>query len=405
MNGLRSLFYRTGYPSKIINKIYKMQIRSINSINQEQESDYFCQEKRLQNRNFLKGGIQERGHKEIGMAHVAWKFYEKLMFKKPEFSGLLVLLETARYDTNSADTSDFKKSYYIIDKSQMDAKSKKNPYGKQKTEQHFKLNCERMNNQEVLALLFHIILNNEGKTFEMWPENMKFLFNLLDVEVQHRIFDTFQLEYHETKDALEFIETALHLMLATEVGQFSFYTYIIYCYYRFDSAISTENISLLLLCILKMYSGPYSLFSLIEHFTLQNFNHFDLMTLELLCSTFFICHKRFLSGQLLDQIGMKLLHQLKLEGSKLDTFGMPNIFKALSFSGYAKVSFYRDLEFSLIADNFLESCNTVEIKYILESYGRMRMFPSVLIKRLVAQCKKLLETGKNPKQIWAKHIG
>ena len=402
MNVLRSLCHRTRYPSKLINNINKVQIRNINKVKQEPDDSSFHQKKISGNRG--KGGQHDRGYKMKEMSNVAWKLYEEHMLKKQDFSGVLALLEAVRCDTNSADKLDFKKGYDIIEKGQMNSAT--NHKVKLKTVNRFKLNCERMNNQELLALLFHIILNNKGKPIEMWPSNMKFLFVLLDLEIRRRIYVTFQLENYETKDTLEFIEIALQVMLANKVGQQSFQAYIDYCMHRFDSAINMENISLLLLCIVKLYSSPGELFLLIENFTLQNFHHFDLKTLSLLCLSFFVGNTQISSVQLLDQIGTKLLHQLKLKGARLvDKYDLTEILKALRHSGYTKASFYYELELSLIADDFIETCNVIELMHILDSYGTFKIFPSVLIERIVAQCKNIIEMPKNQNLARPKDIG
>ena len=110
------------------------------------------------------------------------------------------------------------------------------------------------------------------------------------------------------------------------------------------------------------------------------------------------------SDQLLNQIGTRLLQHLReSRASDIRVHDIVNILKTLRHSGYAKASFYSELEHLLIAGNFINNCNMTQAMQILRTFETFKICPSKLLESLTKRVKLLLKKDETSFRI--KDIG
>lgn len=379
----------------LINYSHSMATQKVSKAIEISESN-FHSDKRAVNR--YQGRQLERGHKMDKMSAITRDFYRaKFKFLKQDLSGVTALLNDSKHQGNNTVKSvDFENGYETVINCEND---NKNCYKRVK---NFRNSCEKMNEIELTALLYYIVRKNKGVPFDSWSQNVKSLFILLDREISRRLNMCYLLDVSETKEMLNFFENVLKIMLENECGLHCFRTYASYCTYRFDSVINDANISLLLLTLFKLYSGPTKIFELIENYMWNNFDSLDSKTVYLFCITFFSCKVQVFSEELLDQIGKNVLHDLISKTERFSCFNLVNVLKMLADSDYSKPSFYHDLASSLATGDFVEKCTTSETMWILHTYASFKLYPVQLVEKLVARFKLLL---CNRRKVRSKDIG
>ena len=178
-----------------------------------------------------------------------------------------------------------------------------------KLEAYFVDKCEKISSSELTSLLHFLLELNKNE--ERWSYQAKELFYLLEREMCRRLYSCFQEKLHKNEDFFKFAEKNIHLMLEYEVGYKLFMAYTRYCMFDFSSAVSLENLPLLLLSTIRVLDRSYVLFSLLEDFVLRNYDHLDINTLSFFCVSSLICSHPITSCQLLDQLGTTLMCQLQ----------------------------------------------------------------------------------------------
>lgn len=267
----------------------------------------------------------------------------------------------------------------------------------------FVRDCEGMSNHELKQLL-HLFLKmfTEKKWLpggEEWPPGVKTwpplarrFFHLLEKEMCKRLNSCIQ-ETSQAKEVLNYFEEILHVMLYHGLGYNCFLTYIRYLQYCSISSISMENISLLLLSMIRVCYTSQMIFAYLEDFMLRNFDGMDLKTLSLFCTAAVICSCSIHSHKLLDLLAIQLLQSYQDPFTKGYTYRYMQqcILKGLRTSGFFKLSFYHNLETCLQNQNTINKCNAInEMVHILNAFRRLRILPKTLLESSVERCKHLI---------------
>ena len=260
----------------------------------------------------------------------------------------------------------------------------------------FQASCETMENQELIALVYHLtfkLLDKKASNRladQLWSTQTEKLFSHLEKELFERLNSSFQYE-HNPESFADF-ESALHMLLQRKVGFRLFQTYVRYCTYRWESAVTLDNMPLLLLSMCRIRFDSQNSFAFLEDYAIQNFNRLDFPIISLFCLTFFICNIPISSGELLNQIGSRLLQQLgESSTSGIHVHDIVNILKTLRHSGYVKASFYIELENLLTVHNFMSKCNITQAMQILRTFETFKICPSKLLDHLTKRVKILIK--------------
>lgn len=254
-----------------------------------------------------------------------------------------------------------------------------------KLEAYFVDTCEKISSSELTSLLHFLLELNKNE--ERWSYQAKELFYLLEREMCRRLYSCFQEKLHKNEDFLKFAEKNIHLMLEYEVGYKLFMAYTRYCMFDFSSAVSLENLPLLLLSTIRVLDRSYVLFSLLEDFVLRNYDHLDINTLSFFCVSSLICSHPITSCQLLDQLGTTLMCQLQ---SSLND-NVVNILKGVQFSGYNKVSFYCDFELCMERNYTISKCQINQLIHIIKAFKEVGKCSDNLLRDSAERCKSLVK--------------
>ena len=410
---IHCLYQRTTYHTPVFNHntslkiscrifhIASVPVRNISNAGQNEDLDgaMYNRSKKTFTKSKSNRNLVERGSKMKEMSDLVQALYRAQKFKKPDLSEAKTLIADIQRP-NKINSLHFQRAYVTIQDPGLESRGQ---IQTQKIVNEFRRTCEQLDNQELLALLFHVAQKNKTKVYDLWPQNIKSLTILLDREISRRLYSCLQLNGSLTKETLTFFQTVLQVMLAHNVGVHYIRAYITYCTYRFDSVVNMETVPLLFLAIIKVYSSPGHLFLRLEEFTLEHLDKFDVKLIGLMCLSFFVGDTDSPSLQLLDQIAIRLIQELKHE-RPVKSNDLVNILKLFCHHGYLKPSFYHDLEGALSA-NFIDSCNVASIMHILDTYMTFKIYPSDLIERLVRRCKALLDTPDKQKRPRRKDIG
>lgn len=339
---------------------------------------------------------KEYNLEEFQMDHISETtriLYRGLRLKQPYMQEIFTTLESVEIQNSSSQkvspSSDLVSALKIINHIMPRNRGKETFFVE---ERNFQANCERMSNHELIALVYHMVSSNNGKAVsKTWPDQTEKLFIVLERELCRRLNSCFQTEHTTNKEFFQSVESILHILLQHKAGFRLFQTYVRYCTYRSVSAVTVENLPLLLLSLCRVRFDSQMVFAFLEDFILRHFSSLDLKTVSLFCVTFFICNMPVDSEQLLSQIAMRLLHNLKQNiGGYIPPHDIINVLKILRHSGYAKVSFYSELEHFLAASNYIGSCNMTQVMQILNTYSSFKIYPSELLECMVQRVKVLL---------------
>ena len=316
--------------------------------------------------------------------------YCAMNLEQPDLHDVLALLNAVKHQHYKATKSTaFEMGYDLIDRLHKYNLADLTHLGK---------HCEEMSEVELTALLYKLLMQNKkDKRFAYCQVKVKHMLLLLEREMCRRLYSCYEeKESCVPETVLKYYEVVLHLMLKDRIGGSKFFkAYTRYCSTFFDRTVNMTNISLLLLSIIKVRFATLPMFEHLENYMFSQFSSFDLRTLSLFCVTFFICNTQISSEQLLDRFGLEILNCFQESCLReADSSILINILKILRFSGYSKMSFYCDLELSLVADDTLEKFNISELMHILSTYTTFKICPTLILERLVSRCKSLLRRKK-----------
>ena len=264
----------------------------------------------------------------------------------------------------------------------------------------FQVNCEAMDNQELVSLVYYLTYESgyqytahSMSAEELWSPRHGKLFNCLEKELRQRLYSCFQHDHDDESFAV--FENALHMMLNQKVGFSLFQTFVSYCIYRSNSAVTLDNLPLLLLSMYRTQYASLSAFQFLEDFASEHFSHLDFPIISLFCVTFFVCNMQISSGELLSEIGARLLQHLQeTNNSDIEVNSVVNILKILRHSGYVKNSFYSQLEDLLSNHDFVSKCNPSQAMHILKTFETFSIYPSKLLEPLTKGVKYFIITLK-----------